>query len=305
MRKTIMVLVAVLLLTLALVPIAVADVDLPVYAEVYSDSMQLDNKNTSTWATTPGDDIGGTLYYDDAGPTFDFALEAEGLPNGDYSLIYYADTEDRFSDWGGLLTPGVGQVIHSFTVNADPFDTSGSTDLGIDLPMLPDANAYFYNYTEAPDIYDHATGAKVWVVPTGVLTGGDMPVATWSPDDTWLFETDLIEYDDTDVEPPDLIGISVDPTEVDFGNVVAGDSATESVLVTNIGYVSVDVDVTVPGAGLFSNITHDWVTAPGAVSTLTSHDDTDTCDLTLNVPAGYASGPETGSVTFTVSPTTP
>lgn len=303
MKNLLVVLSLVMILAIGSVALVSADVTVPTYVSVYGATMDLENKNTSTWVPIV-DGIGGTLGYNLSGPTFDYGLNATGLADGDYSMIYYADTEDRYNNWGGVVG-GVGRVIATGTSSGGAMSICGNVDLGIDLPMLPDANAYFYDYTQEPDGYTNATGAKIWVVPTSVLTSGQMPVATWSPDNNWLFETDLINYDDTDITPPDIISISVVPNSVDFGILAPGQTGTDSVVVTNTGFVSADVSITIPATGIFSNIVLDWGIDSDAVATI-GVGNSDTAQLSLTVPGGHTpAGPESGSITFNavVTPT--
>lgn len=197
-------LVVILALSLSIVPFTLAG------ASDYGAELSLDNKTTE-WALTPDDGIGGLLEYNPSGTSFEFSLTAEGLSNGDYSLIYYTDTEDRFNDWGGAD----GIVLATFAVTDGTIDSGDmSVFLGTSLPNDSDANAYFYDYTLSPDYYDNGTGAKIWLVPTSALTAGDMPVTAWPPTDSWLFETDLINFEqlmsntvgfDGDVENPMLV----------------------------------------------------------------------------------------------------
>lgn len=296
-KKTAMVILVITTLVLSIVPVALADDSVTVTYAGYTSQLNLENKDPGTWQFEE-DGIGGILYYNNSGSTFDFTLDVQGLPAGDYALIYYADTQYRFVDWGGVVD-GVGQVIQSFTVNADPFSTSGSVDLGMDLPSYPDANAYYYDYTQAPDNYAHATGAKLWVVPTSVLSSGVMPVATWAPDDTWLFETDLITYDDTDITSPELVGISVSPDTLDLHG-TTGSTATGTVTISNTGLVQVDVSVTVPTTGVLSGLTYDWASTDEDVSTIDSGG-SDDCTLSLIIPEV---GTDSGTVTFNATPTT-
>jgi len=154
----------------------------------------LENKDPSDWSIIV-DEMYGKLFYSAAGDEFEYIFCGCGLDaDTDYSLIYYADTEDRYVDWGGdnpgaliteMTTDGCGSVFKA-----------GSIDLGWDLPHPDDANGYYYDYTQAPDYYDNGTGAKIWLVPSTDYNGVDK-VTTWSPDD-FLFETDLIWYEDTD-----------------------------------------------------------------------------------------------------------
>jgi len=292
------VLIVFLVLTLLVPTVALAD-SVPVTATVYDNSMNLENKDSS-WTVISGDSIGGVIGYNTAGTTFDFGLDTIGLADGNYSLIYYADTEDRYNAWGGIVATGIGTVIATGNSSSGIMSITGSVELGMDLPMLPDANAYFYDYTQAPDSYDTATGAKLWVVPTSVLTGGVMPIASWSPDNNWLFETDLINYDDTDIASPDIVAISISPTTIDFGILAPCKSSDRVVTVTNTGYVDTDVTVGIPATSVFKYITTDW---SGNMETVLdgSYEDV---TLTLAIPCYYKTrGTESGVVTFTATAT--
>jgi hypothetical protein len=155
----------------------------------------------------------GTLTYNLSGETFDFVFAGEGLDNISYSLIYYADyyeddPEDRFTTWGGNH-PGAliasdtadefGALTLSGSVNLRPDLTEGET--GIDLPWPPDGNIEDYDYSGPPDNYDHAHGAKIWLVPSECYDSTNFRIYEdkWQPD-RFLFETDLITFDDIDNE---------------------------------------------------------------------------------------------------------
>lgn len=156
----------------------------------------LENKDSSDWSTIV-DDMYGKLFYNDAGDEFEYIFCGCGLDiDTDYSLIYYADFINRYVDWGGnnpgaliaeMTTDGCGSVFKA-----------GSVELDMDLPSCPDANIAIHDYSGAPDFYAHAHGAKIWLVPSDCYDAGAKKVDIWSPDD-FLFETDLITYDDTDV----------------------------------------------------------------------------------------------------------
>jgi len=80
----------------------------------YDSSLILENKSDFTpsgWDVITGDSIGGVLDYKSSGYDFNFSLTATGLtPAIDYSLIYYADKEARFTYWGG---DNPGAVIYT------------------------------------------------------------------------------------------------------------------------------------------------------------------------------------------------
>jgi len=160
--------------------------------------LTLENKDPdSDWAIID-DEIYGELRYSTEGEEFCYDFQGFGLDDIEYSLIYYADTEDRFNDWGG---DNPGALIASGTAVDGILTLSGSIYLGMDLPHPDDANGYFYDYTEPPDSYDNATGAKIWLVPSECYDSNDTRVISWEPT-RFLFETDLINYKYTDATAP-------------------------------------------------------------------------------------------------------
>ena len=158
--------------------------------------LYLCEKDPTDWSIVE-DGAWGKMKYNLSGSTFDFVFNGHGLqPNTDYSLIYYADTENRFVEWGG---DNPGALIATGTTNrGGNLHLGGSTELNMDLPHPDDANGYFYDYTQAPDNYANAHGAKIWLVPSSDYNAGMKKVIAWNPTQ-YLFETDLITFDDTDV----------------------------------------------------------------------------------------------------------
>jgi hypothetical protein len=73
----------------------------------------------------------------------------------------------------------------------------------MDLPRSPDWNInpvpdYCDNHNGFDD-YNTCAGAKIWLVPTSNLTSEiSLPLNAWNPS-TYLFETDLINYNDTNI----------------------------------------------------------------------------------------------------------
>ena len=156
----------------------------------------LDNKNPQGWQRIT-DVVLGTLTYKTADDDFEFTLNYTGLTVGtSYSLIYYADQQNRFVNWGGDT---IGEVIYAFIpTNSDGTTGLQNVNLGKDLPDPADWNGSgAANYCATPDNYNTCRGAKIWLVPTSNLTGGtSLPLNAWNPS-TYLFETDLINYNDT------------------------------------------------------------------------------------------------------------
>jgi hypothetical protein len=158
-------------------------------------TLTLENKDSTTWSII-SDDTKATLTYCIIGDAFIYKLVATGLaPSTEYSLIYYADFEpEKFTYWGGN---NPGAFIAEVTSDEHGYvSTSGNVDLGMDLPSSPDANIAIYDYSDAPDFYDHAHGAKIWLVPSTDYDGTKL--TAWNPDN-YLFETDLITYLDLGV----------------------------------------------------------------------------------------------------------
>lgn len=140
-------------------------------------STSLDNKDPVTWEPI-SDTMHGQLTYYTSGPTFDYNLTATGLVSGtEYSLIYYADPY-----------PGnnPGALIATYMANGSGVISAlgESVNLNLDLPDPADSN--------------YPAGAKIWLVPSSDYDAGTNSLTVWNPT-TYLFEIDLITYDDTDL----------------------------------------------------------------------------------------------------------
>jgi len=119
----------------------------------------------------------GVLTYQTKGPKFDYSFTASGLEDGNYQLIYYPDP------WNS--SKQVVLIGNVMTASGGSIDVGNSVELSMDLP-----NSYPGFDDNYPD------GAKVWLVPTGSLSGN---ILSWTNTDKFLFETALINYDDTDL----------------------------------------------------------------------------------------------------------
>ena len=159
----------------------------------YWSSVELSTKNTTTWMVTPVSKA--VVTYELVSADFNYELEANGLTaDGEYSLIYYADKQDRFTNWGG---DNPGALIANVTADgAGLISVTGSKDLGMNLPHADDWNGSAdANYCTNADNYELCRGAKVWLVPAGDYDETTKQV-NWANASTYLFETDLIAYDD-------------------------------------------------------------------------------------------------------------
>jgi len=133
--------------------------------------LTLENKD-SQWVITGGDGINGVMRFNPAGSTFDFSFAGTAPEKGvNYSLIYYKN------DWPGNGSLLLGSGMSDPSTGAVSFN--GSVDLGTDLPAAGDPNS----------------GAKIWLVLSNDFSVSEM--TGWNPD-KYLFETQLIQYDDTD-----------------------------------------------------------------------------------------------------------
>ena len=160
-------------------------------------TLELDNKNTEWYPIL--DDYSVNLTFNPCCPEFTFTLTGTVMEaDTDYVLIYYADQEDKFVNWGG------NPALALATVTSDStgfIDVSGSVDLNGHLPFSDDWNiGDDADYTEVPDSYLHGKGAKIWLVPSDTYDVGTEKVVVWEPD-RMLFETDLVYYMDCDMEP--------------------------------------------------------------------------------------------------------
>jgi len=161
----------------------------------YYSKINLENKDVD-WKILSEDDVSGELIFNIVGNTFNWKLTAQGLQTTtNYVLIYYADFEDRYTKWGGN---NLGAYIATITTDtAGAIDTSGSTNLGINLPTSPDWNMNDATDYFTLDDYSMRRGAKVWLVPASDYNTGEKKLTAWNPT-TYLFETNLITYNDND-----------------------------------------------------------------------------------------------------------
>jgi len=116
----------------------------------------------------------GKMKYNISGPEFDFVFNGHGLePGTDYTLIYYPDP------W-----PGTGLIcLGEGTANAEgDVHIAESVDTG-DLPAIGDKTPL--------------GGAKIWLVLSSDVDCG-VGMSAWNLAE-YLFEGDVIAFDDTDV----------------------------------------------------------------------------------------------------------
>ena len=111
----------------------------------------------------------------------------------------------------------------------------------------------------------------------------------------------------TTIEAPDIIAISVTPTNITYGTMYPGGvSAVTVVTVTNVGTVTIDADATVsPTSTVFDNLTvgGNAVPATDLITGLASGGEIDV-DVQLIIPSGYLpSGLESANLVFEISAT--
>ena len=142
--------------------------------------LYLYEKDPDTWEIVE-DGAWGKMKYNLSGPTFDFVFngrcEPYGLePGEDYTLIYYPDKDGNPWPREDVICLGSGTANEEGNVHIQ-----GSVDTG-DLPN--------------PDT-DINEGAKIWLVVSGDVDRDQAEMIGWNPTE-YLFEYDLITFDDTD-----------------------------------------------------------------------------------------------------------
>jgi hypothetical protein len=129
----------------------------------------------------------GKMKYNLSGDEFEFVFNGHGLDAGvDYTLIYYPDP------WPGtgLLCLGSGIANGGGEVHiAGSYDTDGDLPTDADDNSDPDDTTYCNN----------VTGAKIWLIPTSDVNCAGQTMSAWNhATDIYLFEAELINFDDTD-----------------------------------------------------------------------------------------------------------
>jgi hypothetical protein len=267
----------------------------------------LENKNPSTWLAIPDTRFGVLSYYS-SGATFTFAFLAEGLEvSTAYSLIYYANP------WPGN---NPGKLIGTGTSLADgTLAISGIPNLDMSLPTPPDSNMVV-NHCGVPNNYLTCFGAKIWLVPSDCYSAGTNSISTWSPT-RFLFETNLINYIDTDVpgdpgdtvamtatvtEPASTIGLTVSPQSIAFGSVEIGScSANFPITLTNTGTVPIKVTA-LASIGFYTDcLKIDTIAANSWVSTTIIAGGSLIVNAKVCINTTAYAGTQTGSVSFLAS----
>ena len=141
-------------------------------AELY-----LYEKDPTDW-TIVEDGAWGKLRYNLAGDEFEYGFNGHGLEAyTDYSLIYYPELQ-TYWPWPVIV------IDSGMTNNGGNINLAGSVDLGMNL--------------DGPiDEYNLDGGAKIWLVLTADINA-EGKLAGWNPTE-YLFENNLIFYDDTDI----------------------------------------------------------------------------------------------------------
>ena len=172
MKKIIMVVIAVTMLTALMASPILAAGKNGQAGKSNTAHLYLYEKDPSTWEIVEGG-AWGKMKYNLSGSSFDFVFNGHGLEVGyDYSLVYYPDPWPGTG--GALLASGIANE------EGDLHLAASVADLG-DLPIDADEN----------------DGAKIWLVLSEDYDAGAGEMIGWSPAE-YLFEYDLITFDDTD-----------------------------------------------------------------------------------------------------------
>ena len=133
----------------------------------YIGTLELTKKDSEWNATGTPIEIGYTVIGD--------SFEVTGVPEG-YTAIYYKDN----------VVGLAGRI-------ANPQPAISIIGIG-NLPEVDDANIdELTNYCATPDFYNQCKGAKIWVVPNGDITAGNL---NWANMANYYYELDLIQYND-------------------------------------------------------------------------------------------------------------
>jgi len=133
--------------------------------------LYLYEKDPATWEIVGGG-AWGKMKYNLSGPEFDFVFNGHELePGEDYTLIYYPDP------WPGTDLIQLGSDIAN---EEGHVHIAESVNTG-DLPAEDDQN--------------YSDGAKIWLILSSDCDEENM--TGWNPTE-YLFEYDLITFDDTD-----------------------------------------------------------------------------------------------------------
>ena len=135
--------------------------------------LYLYEKDPETWEIVE-DGAWGKMKYNQYGPDFNFVFNGHQLEAGyDYTLIYYPDP------WPGEGLVCIGEGTADIDGNVH---IQGSVDTG-DMPSMDDEN--------------FGAGAKIWLVLSSDVDCIAANMIGWNPIE-YLFEYDLISFDDTD-----------------------------------------------------------------------------------------------------------
>ena len=140
--------------------------------------LYLFEKDPATWEIVEGG-AWGKMKYNLSGSTFDFVFNGhELLPGSDYTLIYYPDKEGNPWPRTDILCLASGTADEYGNIHL-----AASVEPDSDLPMAA---------------IDINTGAKIWLVLSSDVDCEAGIMSGWQPTE-YLFEYDLITFDDTDV----------------------------------------------------------------------------------------------------------
>ena len=209
-------------------------------AATYDSSVTLDNKDAgNSYDPTPNDGISAVVDFNCTGSEFEWsAIGTAKIANIEYSLIYYADP------WPGN---NPGALIGTFDADSTgAFDKNGSKELNMNLPSPPDANINpipdYCDEHNGIDNYTNCCGAKLWIIPSSDYDGIACKLTSWTPDN-YLFEEDLITYEDCD----EYYNMQAVPENATFmiGDVFNYSVASVPIMVlnaTNVGAVQVTLE---------------------------------------------------------------
>jgi len=276
---------------------------------------------------------GANAYYDSAlqgviGSDHDAYSEGGG-----WGSFYNPDCAD-WQNYHLTLTADSWALIHNSTTNAEDeggVPMSGTMDWTAGYAAETDTGAYFGSGYGTPAnlgwAATHGGGAGTWdmdwswgseVIPLQ-FPGFDVSITGTTGDYTVTLTPAAAGTTNLTIEVPDIVAISVDPTTIDYGTLIPGQTSDpHDIDVTNVGTHEVNVSAAVSGTtdDLFydnlelknytTNIPnwgeagpHTW---PDVITGLMM-DEFETLRTKITVPSSYPpDGIETAQLTFTATP---
>ncbi|MFO8010650.1 MAG: hypothetical protein R6U89_07550 [Dehalococcoidia bacterium] len=294
-----------------------------------------------------GDNEAGFDVYAKEGANATYDKAGSGTEDYACGPVAYHDAYNTGGGWGSFYDPDCADW-HHYQLRFDgdnwylDYNNTGTPGTPVASPMSGtiDWNAMYAVETGSGSYYGSQNPEDLGHALNNTCTGVNDGSGAWDMDWSWGSEYIPLQYPGFDVtvwnlgegdyrirlqpasagstqltaEVPDILAISVDPTSIDFGSLVPGQTSNVyDIGVTNVGTVKADVGADVDGSTgdlFFDNLelrnysqngswnTRDW---PGIIMNL-SMDSSETLRTKVTVPSDYTpAGEENATLTFTAT----